>query len=78
MMSSGFEKRGIQVSLNIPDDLPTVYINTNKLIQVLMNLVNYPTAKDRRASGFIDSTNVNASSRFCLASDWVPKPDVRD
>ena len=39
--------------------------------------VNYSSAKDRRASGFIDSTHVNASSRFCLASDLVPKPDLK-
>ena len=36
--------------------------------------VNYPpTAKPMgRASGFIDSSNDNASSRFCFMSDCVP------
>ena len=37
--------------------------------------VNYLWTKDPKASCFTDLTNVNASPRFCLMSDCVPKPD---
>ena len=30
---------------------------------------------DGWASGVTDSPNGNASSRFCLMSDWIPQPD---
>ena len=39
--------------------------------------VNYPTAKDGKASGFVDSPNGNASPRFCLTSESVPDTDKK-
>ena len=37
--------------------------------------MNYHETKDSAASDFIDSDNSDASIRFCLESDLVPKPD---
>jgi hypothetical protein len=37
--------------------------------------VNYPFAKDKWASGFVDLPIGNASTCFCLVSDSVPEPD---
>jgi len=37
--------------------------------------MNYPRAKDPWVSCITDSPNRDASSRFCLDSDLVPKPE---
>jgi hypothetical protein len=37
--------------------------------------MNYHYTKDVVVSGFIDSSNENASTCFCLMSDSLPKPD---
>jgi hypothetical protein len=38
-------------------------------------IMNYHYTKDVVVSGFIDSSNENASTCFCLISDSVPEPD---
>jgi hypothetical protein len=39
------------------------------------HLMNYHYTKDIVVSGFIDSSNKNSSTCFCLMSDLVPEPD---
>ena len=38
--------------------------------------MNYHETKDFAVSVFIDSDNSDASIRFCLTPDLVPKPDI--
>ena len=38
--------------------------------------MNYHETKDSEASDFVDSDHSDASIRFCLESDLVPKPDI--
>ena len=38
--------------------------------------MNYRETKNFAVSDFIDSDNSDASIRFCLESDLVPKPDM--
>ena len=37
--------------------------------------MNYTQAKDLCVSGFIDSSNDNASTCFCFTSDSIHEPD---
>jgi Phage tail lysozyme len=46
-----------------------------QLCFIMDELVNYPFAKDKWASGFVDLPIGNASTCFCLVSDSVPEPD---
>ncbi len=40
MLSSAFEQKGIALIIHIPPDLPPVYVDTTRIRQVLINLLN--------------------------------------